>query len=136
LRSHSGFPVAWHVLGQTYLQLGKKEAAIAAFENAGEASLHWSWGLGQGLAFAGRMEEARALARELEKAEVPDYWGLAEVHAAIGDLDRAVYWLEQGYEARRDWIPWLEVNPFLAPLHDHPGFREIVRRLDLPVKKA
>ncbi len=132
LRNQADFPVALHVLGQTYLQLGKKDEAIAVFERAGEASLDWSWGLGQGLALAGRKEEARALARELEKAEVPDYWGLAEVHAAIGDLDRAVYWIEQGYEARRDWIPWLEVNPFLAPLHDHPGFREIVRRLDLP----
>jgi hypothetical protein len=86
----------------------------------------------QGLAFAGRIDEARALAKELEQAAAPDAWGLAEIYCATGDLDRAAYWIEQGYEARRDWMPWILANTFYAPLHDHPGFREIVRRLDLP----
>ncbi len=84
------------------------------FSKAGEASPNWSWGLAQGLAFAGRIDEARALARELEAREFPDAWALAEVYCAIGDLDRAVHWVEQGYEKRRDWMPWIKVNTFNA----------------------
>jgi TolB-like protein/DNA-binding winged helix-turn-helix (wHTH) protein/Flp pilus assembly protein TadD len=132
LRGHPNYPVAWHVLGQTYLGLGKGEEAIAAFENAAKASPSWSWGLGQGLAFAGRVDEARALAKELEASEAPDSWGLAEIYCATGDLDRAVHWIEQGYETRRDWIPWIKANRFYSPVYDHPRFREILRRLDLP----
>jgi len=132
LRTHPKFPDAYHVLGQTLLRLGRNEAAIASFRKAAELSPDWSWGLGQGLASTGKIEEARAIARELEKVEAPDAWALAEVYCATGDLDRAVYWIEQGYDARRDWMPWIKANTFLAPIHEHPRFREIVRRLDLP----
>ena len=132
MRTHPEFPDAYHVLGQTLLRLGRNEAAMASFRKAAELSPDWSWGLGQGLAFTGKIEEARAIARELENVEAPDAWALAEVYCATGDLDRAVYWIEQGYDARRDWMPWTKANTFLAPIHDHPRFREIVRRLDLP----
>ncbi len=127
-----GYPVAHHVLGQTYLRLGRHDEALAAFQKAADASHLWSWGLGQGYAFAGRMAEARGVAARLERQPFPDAWGLAEVYAAIGDLDQAVKWVEKGYETRRDWLPWVEANTFLAPIHDHPRFREVIRRLDLP----
>jgi len=132
LQKHPKFPVAYHVLGQTLLRLGRNEDAIAAFGKAGEASAKWSWGLAQGLAFAGRIDEARALARELETRKIPDAWALAEVYCAIGDLDRAVHWVEQGYEARRDWMPWIKANTFNEPLYNDKRFQEILRRLDLP----
>ncbi len=132
LQKHPNFPVAYHVLGQTLLRLERNEDAIAAFSKAGEANANWSWGLAQGLAFAGRIDEARALARELEAREFPDAWALAEVYSAIGDLDRAVHWVEQGYEARRDWMPWIKANTFNEPLYNDKRFQEILRRLDLP----
>jgi len=132
LRNRPDFPDAHHVLGQTLLRLGRNEAAVAEFRRAGELSPRWSWGLGQGLAFSGRIEEARAVAVELEQGDGPDPWALAEVYCATGDLERAVHWIEQGYDARRDWMPWIKANSFLAPIHDHPRFKEIVRRLDLP----
>jgi TolB-like protein/DNA-binding winged helix-turn-helix (wHTH) protein/Flp pilus assembly protein TadD len=132
LHNHPAFPDAHHVLGQTLLRLGRNDAAVASFRRAAELSPRWSWGLGQGLAFSGQIEEARAVGRRLEKVDDPDAWALAEVYCATGDLDRAVHWIEQGYDARRDWMPWIKANTFLAPIHDHPRFREIVRRLDLP----
>jgi len=132
LQKHPDFPVAWHVLGQTLLRLNRTEDAIAAFRKAGKASANWSWGLAQGLAFAGRNDEARALATELEAREFPDAWALTEIYCAIGDLDRAVYWVEQGYEARRDWMPWIKANTFNEPLYSDKRFQEILRRMDLP----
>lgn len=136
LAMHPNSPVANHVLGQAYLRMNRVDEALAVFGKAAEANPRWSWGLPQGLAYAGRMDEARALALELEKSPHPDSWALAEVYCAIGDLERAVDWIEQGYEVRRDWLPWIKANTFLEPIHDHPRFREIVRRLDLPDAKS
>lgn len=132
LEQDPNYPVALHVLGQTYLRLDRVDDAIATFRKAGEASPRWSWGLGQGLAAAGKIDEARSFAQTLEAREQPDAWALAEIYSATGDLDKAAEWVERGYESRRDWMPWIQANIFLEPLHAHPRFREIVRRLALP----
>jgi len=132
LAANPDYPCANHVLGQTLIRLGRNEEALVAFRKAADASPRWSWGFPQGLAFAGRKDEARAIAEKLESAEFPDPWGLAEVYTALGDHDRALKWVEYGYEIRRDWIPWVKANAFLAPLRTEPRFREVLRRLDLP----
>jgi hypothetical protein len=61
---------------------------------------------------------------------------LAAAYAAIGDRDRAFYWLEQGYEHREmvshDWgLYILKVDPLLAPLRSDPRFGEFLRRVGL-----
>ncbi|HYJ41691.1 MAG TPA: winged helix-turn-helix domain-containing protein [Steroidobacteraceae bacterium] len=132
LDAHADYPCANHVLGQTLIRLGRHEEALAAFQKAADASPRWSWGLPQGLALVGRKDEARVLAERLERAEFPDAWGLAEVYTALGDHERALKWVEYGYEIRRDWIPWVKANTFLAPLRTEPRFKEVLRRLDLP----
>ncbi len=132
LAAHPNYPCANHVLGQTYVRLGRHDLALDAFARAGKASAFWSWGLAQGLALAGRKSEARVLAEDLERAEFPDAWGLAEVYTALGDHDRALKWIEYGYETRRDWIPWVKSNTFLSPLYEEPRFKEVLRKLDLP----
>ena len=132
LAANPDYPCANHVLGQTLIRLGRNEEALAAFQKAADVSPLWSWGLPQGLALVGRKDEARVLAERMESAEFPDAWGLAEVYTALGDHDRALKWLEYGYEIRRDWIPWVKANTFLAPLRAEPRFKEVLRRLDLP----
>ena len=132
LAANPDYPCANHVLGQTLIRLGRHEEALTAFHKAADASPRWSWGLPQGLALVGRKDEARVLAERLESAEFPDAWGLAEVYTALGDHDRALKWIEYGYEIRRDWIPWVKANTFLAPLRAEPRFKEVLRRLDLP----
>jgi len=132
LAANPDYPCANHVLGQTLIRLGRNEDALAAFKTAADASARWAWGLAQGMALVGRKDEARVLAERLEGAEFPDAWGLAEVYTALGDHDRALKWVEYGYEIRRDWMPWVKANTFLAPLRAEPRFREVLRRLDLP----
>ena len=125
-------PVAHFVLAQALSALGRHEEAIAAATKAATTAARWSWALGQCLAFAGRTGEARTFAVELARNDPPDPWALAEVHAALGDRDAALGWLEAGYESRRDWMPWMKANYFFRSLMDEPRFREVVRRLDLP----
>ncbi len=57
---------------------------------------------------------------------------LAEIYCAIGDLGLVVHWVEQGCEARRDWMPWIKANTINEPLYNDRRFQEILRRLDLP----
>jgi TolB-like protein/DNA-binding winged helix-turn-helix (wHTH) protein/Tfp pilus assembly protein PilF len=126
------YPAANFVLGQAHAWLGQHEQAMQAFEKAAAVNPRWKWGVAQGLALAGRTKEARARAQELEAEEFPDQWGLAEVYLALGERDRALDWLEAGYEARRDWMPWMKHNHSFRSLKDEPRFREIVRRLNYP----
>ncbi|MCK7536599.1 MAG: tetratricopeptide repeat protein [Marinilabiliales bacterium] len=59
-------------------------------------------------------------------------WGLAEIYAALGDKDRAIYFLEEAYRMRQDFIPWIRYDNNLAILRDDPRFKDIVSRLNLP----
>jgi len=63
----------------------------------------------------------------------------AELNAALGDKDRAFYWLEQAYAHHDIGIASTDVglerlnNDFLLnPLRSDPRFRDLVRRVGLP----
>jgi len=64
---------------------------------------------------------------------------LAEVYVALGDNDRAFYWLEQAY-AHRDLhaastdlgLERLNMEFLLDPLRSDPRFNDLVRRVGLP----
>ncbi len=54
---------------------------------------------------------------------------LADIYAALGEKDRAFYWLEQAY-AHRDRIEagfpadYMGVGPILVSLHSDPRFKD------------
>ena len=62
---------------------------------------------------------------------------LAEEYAALGDKDRAFYWLEQGcthsHRSVADPIlPSVKVDPSLAVLHSDPRFASVLRCMRFP----
>ncbi|HYB76995.1 MAG TPA: winged helix-turn-helix domain-containing protein [Candidatus Bathyarchaeia archaeon] len=88
--------------------------------------------------YPGAMKEwAKAL--EQMQATKQGFWPehLAITYTAIGDKDRAFYWLNQAYEHREmvshDWgLTILKVDPLLAPLRSDPRFKDLLRRVGLP----
>jgi hypothetical protein len=54
---------------------------------------------------------------------------IAQVHAALGNLDAAVATLERAAEAREPELVLLGVRPVYGPLHGHPRFAAVRARV-------
>jgi hypothetical protein len=59
--------------------------------------------------------------------------GAAVVYGLLGDRDRAFRLLEAAYEERDSNIPWIQSDPDLRTLSDDPRFRDLLRRMNLPL---
>jgi hypothetical protein len=65
---------------------------------------------------------------------------IAAAYTAIGDRERAFYWLEEGYQHRglqSAGVPFEEVGvyPALDPLHADPRFTNLLERMGLPAAR-
>jgi TolB-like protein/predicted Ser/Thr protein kinase len=127
------FPVGLYVLGAAYAQKGMYEQAIASHKKAGMASPAWKWPLGYTYALAGRTEEARKVAAELEKEPTGlNPWGLAEIYTALGEKDAAFRWLEVCFRSRSGYMPWIGIEIPFKSLHSDPRFQDLLRRMNVP----
>ncbi len=84
--------------------------------------------LARSLALAGRGDEARSLLSAGSAAEASAYQ-VATVHLALGETGAALEHLAAAAERREPWIVILAVDPMMKPLHGHPGYAELVRRV-------
>ncbi len=90
-------------------------------------ALVWAW--------VGRTQDARRALRELEEASRTRYVsteGIAEIHAVLGDKEKALEWLErnQGEGSSSLWA-WYQ-SPAYDSMRDDPRFRSMLERLNLP----
>ena len=105
------FPIALMTIGAVYAANGMFEEAIAAHQKIGAMSLDWKWCLGQTYALAGRRDDALTVVAELESQPKVWYtWGLAEVYTALGDKDKAFYWLNEAIYSGYGGIPVLDLS--------------------------
>ncbi len=100
-----------------YEQLGDYDAAVIEFENACKCSDRHPAalaGLAHALATAGRAEEARAIASELQtsaaRVPVSPYW-LAVAAAGLGKDDAALNCLDKAVRQGDVWAVWLGADP-------------------------
>lgn len=137
LRMHPNLVPALLHLGLTQVNAGKPEAAVATFDKAltgrGNSSQLLSL-KAYALAKAGRREEALAIVRDIEKfgerAPAPSH-NLAIAWTALGDHDRAFYWLERAYRDRLYLLRWVAVGPGFEPLRGDPRYADLMRRMGL-----
>ena len=95
------YPVAWYALGNVYLEQGRYEDAIAAHTKIAHRPF-WAFAYGQTLAWAGEPEKALEVAKGYEH-EPANAIPLTVIYAALGDVDKTVYWSSQ---AREQKLPW------------------------------
>jgi hypothetical protein len=59
-------------------------------------------------------------------------YGIALVHAGLGEKDQAFEWLERAYAERDKGMLFLLVDQTLDPLRSDPRFDDLVRRMNFP----
>ena len=125
------------VLGVSYREIGRLDDAIEHLKLAvaGSGIFALKGDLGVALAKAGRHDQARALLAELEaeskKRYVSPQWS-SVIYAALGEKDRALRYLKQGWDVRAIQLVWMAVDPNFDVLRDEPDFQAILARLETP----
>jgi hypothetical protein len=82
----------------------------------------------------GHTDVARRMLAELEAARaqrVVSAWGIAALHASLGDVDEAFEWLEVAVREGATGLIFLRVHPRLDPIRPDPRYRPLVHRLGL-----
>jgi tetratricopeptide (TPR) repeat protein len=135
LKINPGYPMALYVKGMVLSALGRHEEAIEIQKSIfNTGSRGYSSGLGVAYALEGNRDKALEVANELEKLN--KRWltyGLAEIYSVLKDNDKAIYWLEEAYRQKQDFVPWIRVNPNFDNLHGDKRYEDIIKRLNLPV---
>ena len=122
------------VLGRALLAQGRYDEALEVFRSRkGRGPASYA-DVVVTLASAGRLEDAR---QELDRVlalsrqrYVPAY-DIAIGHAALGDADSALDWLDKSVE-ERGTTQSIAVDPALSGLRENPRFREIVKKVGVP----
>ena len=117
-------------------RLGRHKESIAAAEKCVEklGTVSHTYGrLGAALAAAGNLDEAQKALDEMERLSSRRYvspYHLALVNAALGRVEASLDLLETAYESGDAKVLWVGVDPELEPLHGHPRFNDLLRKLD------
>ncbi len=113
-------------MGRTDEALRELESAVARSEGSALARS----ALARLRAARGEEAEARRILRELEasQAYIPSY-EVGKAYLALGEVDRALEWLERAWQERSHSMVFLAVDPQLEPLREDPRFRELVTRV-------
>ena len=132
------FPPAHLWLGRTYQELGRLNDALAEFQQVEEKLPEWPVSIaarGFVAGAAGRTDEAQNTLAELRRLAGKKFvtsYGVALVHAGLGQIDSAFAWLDKALDERSHWLVWLRLDPRWKGLRSDPRFAELVRRVGFP----
>ncbi len=124
-------------LGWAYFFVGDQATALTLLEEASAlapASNLWLGQLGEAYGLAGKTDKARAILEQLKERERHQYlapYHLAYVYTGLGMLDDAIDCLEQAYEKRAGAVYGIKGSFLFTPLHGHPRFVALLRRMNL-----
>jgi serine/threonine protein kinase/Flp pilus assembly protein TadD len=131
------FGMAYLYLGIALLGAGKSDEGDRAIETVVQLlgrSPHLLGALGFAYARAGRTGEAQRVLAELQdlthKAYVPPFH-FARIHIGLGEMDKALDWLEKAVEEHDSMIFLISIYPLPDPLRSHPRFHALLRKMNL-----
>ncbi len=134
------FRLAHHWLGLALIANKKYDEAISISKShlPSDAAADWMTlvVIAQAYAMQGKRTEAEqeiSKLRELSKTIYIRPYYFAWFYAALGDKDKAFAELERSVEDRDCFLNRLTLDPFMDPLRDDPRFKEILKRMGLPL---
>ncbi len=134
----ANFIVGRWALSQAYIQKGMYAEAIELNERALQTdSTNPVFLRFAGIAYAkaGRRQQAEKIVerfRDIAKTEYVMSYHIAMIYSALGEKDKALAELETSVNERDYLLPRIKVEPFLAPLHDDPRYKDLLKRMGLP----
>jgi serine/threonine protein kinase len=124
-------------LADAYEQKGMYEEAATAFEKVitlSGGSVEMAAGLRNGYKASGErgyFQEKLKLLEGRWRREKEGAYQIAEVHASLGEQDRALEWLEKAYEMHDMSLVNLRVTSKFDVLRSNPRFQDLLRRVGL-----
>lgn len=124
-------------LARSLEALGRIDEARAEYEEGrrlGGGVAGPSFGLAHLAVAAGNEAEARSILADMTAARakrVVSAWGIAALHASLGDVDDAFTWLETAIQEKASGLMWLRVHPRLDPIRNDPRYWPMVERVGL-----
>jgi tetratricopeptide (TPR) repeat protein len=131
--------VAHQLLGVVYGQIGQRGRALAELEKAAKLEkdsaitpLLTDYELAKG----GKRDQVIRDLNSLERRKdaVPDYY-LALAWNAAGDREKATAALERAYDARSNWLIYLQYDPRFEGLRRSGAVQSLIQRVSLGRKQ-
>ncbi|RJT28158.1 tetratricopeptide repeat protein [Mesorhizobium waimense] len=138
LEMNPDFPPAHLWLGRAYQELGKFDEALSAFHRVEDRVRDWPVSIaarGFVAGAAGRPTLALQALTELEQLSSRRFvtsYGIALIHAGLGQDDEAFASLNKAFDERSNWLVWLRLDPRWNALRPDPRFTELVSRMRFP----
>jgi tetratricopeptide (TPR) repeat protein len=129
------FPLAHLWLGRAYQEKAMYAKAIAELRRTETALPDWPVALaaiGHVQGVSGRSDDARHTLDQLRRLGRERYvtpYGVALIHAGLGERQQALAWLERALNDRAHWLVWLKLDPRFDSLRADPGFADILKRV-------
>jgi DNA-binding winged helix-turn-helix (wHTH) protein len=132
------FPLAHLWLGRAYQEMQKYEEAVAEFRRTEAVLREWpvlKAAIGHVQGAAGWKHAALETLDELKRLSGERYvtpYGIALVHAGLGEMDEALLWLQRALEDRAHWLVWLKLDPRFDGLRSERVFGDVLKRVGGP----
>lgn len=134
------FVLAHAMLGESYLQMGIFEQAVAELETASQLSetspLYLDLAmLGHAFAVTGHPDKARDILHQLKERSAQSYvsaYSIAEVYLGLGERDQVFEWLERAYAERARQLVMLKGEPQFDSLRSDSRFQSLMERMNFP----
>jgi tetratricopeptide (TPR) repeat protein len=134
LRVQPGFPPAHEILWTALLKEGQYDEAVRHAGPMDVADIlsesYPTLGYAGAMSRAADTMAARALAQYVSPVLV------ARLYAHAGDQDRTLDWLEKAIDVHDTQIVYAPMSPEFEDVWDHPRFRAVMRRINLPAYTA
>jgi TolB-like protein len=136
LKIEPNYPFAQGNLGVALALSGRYKDAVEQWKlcNAGDSELVNA--LEKGYNEGGYKGALLSYNKVAELRYKNSYWNPTDIamnYAMVGDNDKALYWLEAGYQIHEPNLPYLLI-PVYDNLRDDPGFQDLCRKMNLPYK--
>jgi hypothetical protein len=60
-------------------------------------------------------------------------FAVAVIYVGLGDTEKTFVYLDKAYAERSNWLVWLNNDPRWDSVRNEPRFKELVRKVGLPV---